>query len=46
MNILDILENNDRKFLNYKDVTKRIPELTTAAQKLKTANCLIQNTKI
>jgi len=35
MNILDILENNDRKFLNYKDVTKRIPELTTAAQKLK-----------
>ena len=35
MKISELIENIDRKSLNFKDVTKRIPELTAAAEKLR-----------
>jgi hypothetical protein len=34
MKIHELLENIDRKKMHYKDVTKRVPELTAAAQKI------------
>ena len=35
MKILQIIETIDRKNLHFKDVTKRVPELTAAAEKLR-----------